>query len=255
MEENINIKDLYNVLKKRLLLIVAITISALLISAFFTFFIATPKYEASTQILVNQAQVGEQPITANELESNLEFINTYSVIISSPAILEQVIEESNTTNSIEELQEQITVAAENESQVATLIVEDANPETAVNLANTIAEVFEREILDIMTVDNVSILSQAQLSAEPTPVSPQPIINLGIALIIGFLIGIGTAFLLEFLDKSIKSEQDVEKYLGLPILGAVPIMSAADLNDNKSKNANSTTSNRASRKDNKERKTS
>lgn len=228
MEDSVNLNELLGTLKKRLSLIIIVTIITVIISAIFTFFVMTPQYEASTQILVNQSQDGEQPITANELQSNREFINTYSVIISSPTILEQVISETGIDRNVEELQDQITVAAENESQVANLSVQDADPQTAVSLANAIGDVFEREVPAIMAVDNVSILSEAQIGSSDSPISPQPLANLAIGLFVGLMLGIALAFIIEFLDKSIKTESDVEKELGIPVLGTIPVMLESDL---------------------------
>lgn len=228
MEETISLQELFQTLKKRIGLIIAITLLGIIISAIVTYFIMTPQYQASTQVLVNQSQVGEEPITSQELQSNREFINTYSVIMASPTILEPVIQEIGLNDSVGELREKITISAEEESQVANITVEDSNPETAVTIANTLATIFEQQIPEIMDVDNVSILSEAQMENSNSPISPQPTLNLVLGFVIGLMVGIGLAFLLDFLDKTVKTEQDVEKEIGLPILGIVPIMSDKDL---------------------------
>lgn len=232
MENTVKVQDIFKILKKRIGFIITITVGVLLLSAIITFFLLVPKYEASTQILVNQSQNGAQEeITSTDLQSSRELISTYNIILTSPAILEPTIEESNFEGSIEELRSKINVSAEEESQVATVTVEDTEPETAVNLVNTLAQTFEQQIPQIMEVDNVSILSEAQLSDSNTPVFPQPALNLAGGLVIGLLIGVGLAFFLEYLDKTLKSEQDVERELGLPILGIVPVMSSQDVKAN------------------------
>lgn len=232
MEETINLKEIFYSLKKRIALIVGVIFTFLILAAIFTFFIATPRYEASTQILVNQAQNDEQPITVNELQSNREFINTYNVIITSPIILETVIQETGIDTSVEDLQSQISVSAEGESQVVILSVEDEDPQNATTLVNTTAQVFEEEVSNIMNVDNVSILSESQASNTMDPVSPQPLLNMLIALVLGVILGVALAILLEFLDQTIKTEQDVEKTLNMPILGSIPFIVQNDENDKK-----------------------
>lgn len=223
MGESISLKELFYVLKKRLVLIFLIALSALILSSIYTFFVATPQYEASTQILVNQTQNNEQPITTNELQSNREIINTYNVIITSPSILEIVLEETGLNRSIGELQSQINVSAEGESQVVTLSVTDPSPQNANLLSNTIARVFEQEITNIMNIDNVSILAESQLSDISNPISPTPILNMIIALFLGGVLGIVLAFLKEFLDQTVKTEQDVENILNIPILGSISVI--------------------------------
>lgn len=251
MEETISVQEILHTLKKRFTLIVTAVLLALIVSAIITYFILTPRYEASTQILVNQSQPGEE-VSSTDLQSSRELINTYNVILNSPAILEPVVEESNYNGSTGSLSSNITVESEEESQVATVTIEDTDPEMAVTVANTLATTFVQEVPDIMNVDNVSILSEASIADSDSPVSPQPALNLFIALMIGSVIGIVLAFLLEFLDKSIKDEQDVEKELELPILGVVPTMKETEFD----KSSNQTSSNKSLRSKNREeRKTS
>lgn len=255
MEETISLKEIIHFLKKRLALIVGVTLIAVVLSAIFTFFLTTPQYQASTQILVNQTQENEQPINATELQSNRELINTYNVIMTSPIILDSVIEETGIDRGVNELQGQITVSSEEESQVVTLSVEDSNPALASDLANTIAQTFEEEVIDIMNIDNVSILSNSQAEDVTNPISPQPLLNLMVSFIIGLMIGVGLALLLEFMDQTVKTEQDVEKLLNLPILGSISIIDQ-DIENNKT---NETRSNKSLRNNNdsekKSRKTS
>ncbi len=118
----------------------------------------------------------------------------------------------------------ISVVSEKNSQVVSITVQDENPGVAVDIANTIANVFKTEIATIMNVDNVSILSKAVVAENPDPIKPRPVLNMAIALVVGLMAGVGLAFLLEYLDNTIKTEQDIEKLLELPVLGAIAIIS-------------------------------
>lgn len=221
MEETIDFKNLVNILKKRMKLLIATALIFTILSAIYTFFIVDPQYEASTQILVNQSQSENEQSSTTDIESSRELINTYNVIITSPAILEPVTQRTNFNGSVGSLRSKTNVSAEAESQVAIVTVTDSDPQTAVELANTIGQTFEQQIPEIMNVDNVSILSEAQLSESSSPVSPQPFLNLLIAFVVGLIISSGWVIVKEFLDKSLKSEEDIEKELNLPILGVVP----------------------------------
>ncbi|WP_252314153.1 YveK family protein [Sinobaca sp. H24] len=160
MEGTIDIQHIIKILKKRMKLIVVITIGIVLLSATYTFFVVTPQYQASAQILVNQTQNNDQPVTATELQSSREIIDTYNVIITSPIILDKVLQENNYDLTPSELQSKITVSTQEESQVVILSVEDEDPYLAIDLTNSVAQVFEQEISSIMNIDNVSILSEA-----------------------------------------------------------------------------------------------
>lgn len=219
MEETISIKDIFKTLKKRWKLIMLLTLIAALISGTISYFLLTPVYQSSTQILVNQKQP-ENQLDSTQIRSNIDMINTYSVIIKSPAILGKVIDQLELDHSVEQLSEKITINSQENSQVFSLTVQDSNPTKAVEIANTVSETFQKEIKDIMNVDNVSLLAKAEIKGNPTPVKPNPLLNIVIAVVVGLIAGVGLAFILEYMDNTIKDEDDIERLLGLPILGSI-----------------------------------
>ena len=221
MEETISLKELFETIKKRIVMIGIIVASAVAISGFVSYVFLTPIYQSSTQFLVSHANTENRAISQGDIRTNLELINTYNDIIKSPIILDKVIDELGLERSTGALNNQISVGTRNNSQVVSITVQDADPAIAVQIANTTAFVFQREIVSIMNVDNVSILSEAQLSANPSPVKPNPKLNMAIAFVVGLMAGVGLAFLLEFLDNTIKTEKDIEKHLGLSVIGVIP----------------------------------
>jgi capsular polysaccharide biosynthesis protein len=223
MEETISLKELFLTLKKRLSLIAMITILFATISGLISYFYLTPIYQASTQILVNQSKDDQNTYNVGEVQTNLQLINTYNVIIKSPAILDLVIKDLNLNMTTSQLNGKINVQSEQNSQVVNISVQDADPNLAADIANKTASTFQKEIKDIMNVDNVSILAKAVVLDNQSPIKPQPLMNIAIALVVGLMIGVGLAFLLEYLDNTIKTEQDIEQTLGLPVLGGIPMI--------------------------------
>jgi capsular polysaccharide biosynthesis protein len=232
MEETISLKELMETMRKRLRLILSITFIAVLISGIVSYFVLTPIYQESTQLLVNQSKGVQTQYQYSEVQANLQMINTYNVIIKSPAILEEVIKELNLNMTVSELVSKITVQNDTNSQVVNLSVTDPNPTKAAEIANKIADVFKTQIVKIMSVDNVSILAKATVPSHPSPVKPKPLLNLAIALVVGLMVGIGLAFLLEYLDNTVKNEQDIEKLIGVPVLGVIATMDTAKLKESK-----------------------
>ncbi|WP_221567178.1 YveK family protein [Alkalihalobacillus sp. TS-13] len=222
MEETISLKEIFSTLQKRLKLILLITLVATAISGLVSYFLLTPIYQSSSQILVNQT-TEQQTVDINQVRTNVEMINTYRVIIKSPTILEQVINELDLDMSVSQLTNSITVNSEQNSQVFSITVQHPEPSTAVDIVNTVGATFDDEIKDIMNVNNVSILSSAEVPENTSPVNPKPILNMAIAFVVGLMAGIGLAFLLEYLDNTIKTEQDIENLLDLPVIGVVPEM--------------------------------
>lgn len=231
MEETISLKELFGTLKKRFALILTITITAVLVSGVVSYFFITPIYQASTQILVNQSKNTDQAMyNFNEVQTNLQLIDTYNVIIKSPAILDKAAKQLNLGLTGDQLNNKITVSNETNSQVVNIAVQDPNPNKAAKIANKVAEVFKSDIPHIMNVNNVSVLAKATVTKGQSPIKPKPLINIVIALVVGLMAGVGAAFLLEYLDNTIKTEQELEKILGLPILGVI-----ATIDDSKMEN--------------------
>ena len=223
MEETMSIKQLFSVLRKRVWLILSITIISIAASAVLSFYILIPIYQTSTQLLVNQARTQENQYNYSDIQTNLQLISTYSVIIKSSVILDLVREDLELKITTNELNEKISVTSEQGSQVVNIIVEDQDSNLAAAIANKTAEIFQKEIINIMSmsVNNVTVLTTADTT--PNQVKPQPILNMAISLVAGLMIGVGLAFLREYLDNTIKSEQDIEKQLNLPVIGVIALM--------------------------------
>lgn len=226
MEETISLKEIFQTLKQRWRLLVAIPLLAMLVSAIISSFVLTPMYERSTQLLVNQA-VPEGQLNQQVVRNNLELIDTYSEIIKSPRILNEVIEAEGLDMTYGDLEAAVSVGSQSNSQVVTITVESESPADATLLTNSIATVFQEQIPDIMSIDNVSILSEAEIGEDPTPVSPKPLLNIAIAFVVGLMAAVGLSFLLEYLDTTIKTEKDIENIIDLPVLGVVSNMDSVD----------------------------
>lgn len=228
MEETISLKDIFMTLRRHMKLLIILPILAMTVVSTVSFFVLTPMYQNSTQLLVNQTNPNPDTVySQNEIRTNIEMIKTYNEIIKSPFILDKVIDEAEVELTVEQLNNMITVSSANESQVMNITVEDDSAKDAISLANTIATVFQNEVPDLMNVENVSILSFATYSADQSPVSPNVFLNVAIAFVIGLMAAVGLAFLLEYLDTTIKNEKDIEDILDMPILGAVSNMDSVD----------------------------
>lgn len=226
MEETISLKEIFQTLKQRWKLLVAIPLLAMLAGALVSAFILTPKYERSAELLIYQAGT-EEGVTQNDVRTSLELVGTYTQIIKSPRILNEVIDNQNLDYSLSTLQNMVSVTNQNNSQVLLVTVEADDPVEATDVVNELSSVFETQIPDILSTDNVTILSEAVVGEDPAPSSPNTVLNMAIAFVVGLMGAVGLAFLLEYLDTTVKTEKDIEKILDLPVLGAVSTMDAVE----------------------------
>lgn len=217
MEETIDLSKLLLILKKNLKYLIILPIVFLVLSMVVTFVFMTPKYSSSTQVLVNEKETDNQ-MMAQQVQSNLQLVNTYSEIIKSPRILDKVSKNLKGKYSSKELSGMLTVSNQAESQILNISIENKDQQAASKVANEIANVFSKDVSKIMNVDNVSILSKAD--NDGSKVSPKPLINAVVGIFLGLIIALIIIFLKEILDKRIKNEEDVEEMLNLPVLGTI-----------------------------------
>ena len=175
MEEEISLSEIFAILKQQIFLIIFLAILGVSISAVYTFSAVTPTYNATTQMLVNHKADILREIRLEDINTNVQMINTYKDIIKGPVILEQVQERLERSYSVGQLADMISISSNAESQVFSLTVTTASPTEAATIANEIASTFQTSIGKIMNVENVTIISVATINA--IPVSPNVPMNL------------------------------------------------------------------------------
>ncbi|HDA2182932.1 TPA: capsule biosynthesis protein CapA [Staphylococcus aureus] len=217
MKEKFDLVKLLNILKKNIKLLLILPAICLVVSAALNFFVMPDKYTASTQILVNMKK-SSSDLAFQNVQGSLQSVNTYTEIIKSPRILDKVSREFDGQYSTAELNSFLKVTNQTNSQIITVSVTTGNKSESDKIVNRISKVFAHDMPKIMSVDNVTILSSAHDNA--VKVSPIVSVNLVISIIVGIVLAILLIFLKELLDKRIKTEEDVESQLGLPILGSI-----------------------------------
>lgn len=217
MESTLDLTKILRILKNNLKLLIILPLVCLLISAIITMFFLDEEFQSSTQVLVNQKE-SDSEMMAQEVQSNIQLVNTYSEIVKSPRILDKASKELDRKYSTSELSSMLTVTNQAESQLLNIDVVSKSGKDSEVVANKIAEVFSDEVPDIMNVDNVSILSTADDTTKQ--VAPKTMINLVMGIVIGLIIALIIIFIKEIFDKRIKSETDVENELELPVLGSI-----------------------------------
>ncbi|MDQ0196260.1 YveK family protein [Paenibacillus wynnii] len=223
--QELDLRDYFRIIQKRLWLIVSIVVVVCAFAGVYSLYIKKPVYEASTKIIVNQTptQSTVAQLDLNQINTNIQLINTYKEIIKTPAILDVVTKDYPQFNvTTEELMKKVNVSSVNNTQVMTLVVRDNSYSRAAEIVNAISLVFKQEIPSLFNVQNVSILNEAKVNPPiaPGPVEPNVVLNLAIAFIVSVMIGLGISFLLEYLDDTLKTEADIEQYLGLPTLAMI-----------------------------------
>lgn len=217
MEKTTDIGKVMAALKKHLKLLLILPAIFLILSLVISFFVIQPRYSATTQVLVNQKE-SNNDMMAQQVQSNIQLVKTYSEIIKSPRILDEVSKKMNNKYSSKEISGMLNVSTQAESQIMNIKVEGKSKKDAVKVANTISKVFSDDASKIMNIDNVSTLSKAETAKK---VAPKPLTNAIIGVFIGIVIALIIILIVELLDRRIKTEEDVQEILDLPVLGSIP----------------------------------
>ncbi|MGM0218369.1 YveK family protein [Enterococcus sp. AZ126] len=229
MEETISLQELMGVLKKRIGLIIVFMFLGLGVAGILTYFVITPKYSSQAQLIVRLPQ--NETTNVNDINGNLQMINTYKDLIKSDTVMTEVQQRMKTEYendlSVDAIGASISVNQSQNSQMFSIVSKVTDPIVAQNIANQTALVFQEQAKDMLSVDKITIISSA--TANLKPVSPNDKINLMIGLALGVIFGIAVSFILELFDKTIKDDSFVEDELGFTILGIVPNMTAKELN--------------------------
>ena len=217
--DTIDLLEVLEVVRQHILVILLVTVIAAAAGFGVSKFVLVPHYEASALIIVNTRQDVTANVTSDQINSATKLVSTYSIIIKSDTVLQQVINNLGLSLTYGQLKERVTVSAVDDTQVMQVTVRSDNPEWARQVCEQITAISPDVILESVEAGSVKLISQA--SVTPDPVSPNVPKNTAIAAILGLVASIGIVVLRELLDNKIKTEDDVRKYLDLPVVGVIP----------------------------------
>ncbi|MBP1990301.1 YveK family protein [Paenibacillus eucommiae] len=225
------------VLRKRMWLILAMVVVSSLAAGLYSYYLITPKYQASTKLIVNKTR-DVNALTNNldlgTINLNIQLIKTYKEIIKTERIMGKVAERyPDLKLTANDLISKVSVSSVNDTQLMSVSAVDVSYEKAADIVNAVSKVFQEETPGLMQIDNIAILSEAKRNVVPTQVSPNPKLNIAIAFLISLMLGVGIALLLEYLDDTLKTEEDILKLLDMPTLSSIPKFMEKDLLKTKS----------------------
>ena len=217
--EEIDLKELFEFIKKKVGLLITITVVICLLGCIYGLFIQKPMYKSYTTIILGGNETtASQTITQSDITLNKNLVDTYAEIVKSRRVLEQVISELDLEETYEELSNKISVSSVNNTEIIKITVADSNPIEAKNVANVTANFFSKEVVKLYNMNNVNVLDEANEANEPYNINiPKQVI---IYFFIGIIIALSILFIIFYFDRTIKSVEQVEQKIKLPILGGV-----------------------------------
>ena len=216
--ETIDIKELLDYFKSKFSIIVLFIAVIGIVGCLYGLFIQKPKYRSSTSIVLISEGQGNGSLTYNDVSLNQNLVSTYSEIVKSRRILNQVINNLDLDYDYSYLSSNIEVSSVTGTQIIKISVSDGDNEKASDIANEIAKVFSDEIPELYNISNVNVLDTAEeaSSAYNVNIPKQSIIF----ILVGLVLGCGVVFIMYYFDRSVKNTTQIEEKLKLPVLGTI-----------------------------------
>ncbi|MTI46823.1 MAG: hypothetical protein FH761_03235 [Firmicutes bacterium] len=217
--EEIELRELMQIIWRKAWLIILITVITVAASGVVSFFVLESQYETYTTLMIGQPNGSEYKLDINEVRLNQSLVSTYGEITKSRIVTNEVINNMGLNMTHKDLINMISVSSVKDTEIIKISVNGREPELISKIADEIAVVLKKHIANIMHIENIQVIDKAEV---PTaPVKPNPILNMAIAGVLGGMISIFLVFLMEYMDNTVKSSNDIEKYLELPVIGMIP----------------------------------
>ena len=218
-EIEIDLREVFLLLLSRLWLIILVGILTAAVGFGISAFLIRPTYQSTTKIYILNKQ-DENTVTYSDVQLGTQLTKDYAQLITSRLVLEKVIEELRLRNmAYEDMLRKVSVTALTDTRIRSSTVSDHDPVLAMNIANSIRENAAVHIKNVMDIEAVNVAETANLPTQKASPSVAKWV-LGGGSIGAFLV-IAITLLVYFLDDTIKTSDDVEKYLGLSTLALIP----------------------------------
>ena len=214
----INLLDLFYYLKKKILIIIGITLLFAILGAAFTAIILPDEYTAKTRIYVLNRS-GDSDLSSSDYNVSDFIVKDYEVLITGENVTREVRSQLKLDMSLGELASKISVSAIEKTRVLQIVVVDTDPNRAAAIANCVQEISSTQNDKIMAVDAVNLIYAATVPSSKS--GPNVTENTAIAAIIGLCLSVAILSVIHILDDTIRTDEDVTRYLGLSTLGIIP----------------------------------
>ena len=215
---NIDIVHLVKILLRKWKLIVLITGLITVLATLYAYLVLDDKYTTETSMIVQVESTVDSEYTS--LITGQRLVDTYSEIAKSNKVLEEVLVRNTAYGlTVEDLNKMITVNSVNDTLIVKLTVEGTDKNMIANIANSVTQIVQEQSTEYDGLEDIEIFDSANIPISPS--GPNRLLYVVTGILLGGMIGVSIVLLIELLDKNIKSDTDVEKHLGLRVLGTIP----------------------------------
>lgn len=216
-DAGINLKEYMMTIIEKWYITAIICPLCILIAFIGTKFFSKPMYSSTAKIYILNTQSGS--INSGEISVSTFLATDYMELLVDSSILDEVISELGLNTSADSLRSAINITNPENTRFIVITVKTADAAMSKKIADSICNVAQEKIVSLMGIDRVNIIRYGNLPTSPS--SPVIHINLLKGLFIGLAISLAAVFVIYIFDDKIKSTADIEKHLGISVLGVIP----------------------------------
>ena len=216
----IDLREIFGVLLHRLWIIIVAALVCGAVAFMLSFFIITPQYQSTTKVYILNKQNASGSVTYSDVQLSATLSKDYEQLVTSRYVIEGVIKELNLDETYESLVGRVSASNATGTRIIAITVTDPDPAQAQRMANSVRDLAAKHITEVMDIEAVNVVDQANLP--DSPVSPSISKWTIIGALVGIIISAAVIIIQHLLDDTIKTSEDVEKYLGLSTLALIPV---------------------------------
>ncbi len=223
--EELDLKELFEIFWNRRMQIILIVLIFMVIGVIYTIGFVTPIYSSSTSLILassgNSGGDNTNTVTTTDLTINSKLVSTYSELVRRKSILREVINNLQIDANENALKNQVSVNTVKDSDLIEITVKNENPVYAAKIANEITKVFSEKVKAIYNIENVQVIDEAEIQNSPSNINHTR--DIVMFMLIGLVIAIVYVLILNMLDTTVKTPEDIEKLFDtIPVLVSIPV---------------------------------
>ena len=217
-EQEISLQEIFEVIKKRWTLIVGTALIFAIVAGILSFFVIKPVYKVTTKAFIGKEN-GQEAYSTSDINMYQQLLKTYSEVIKTRDLINSAVDTSKYNLTVDGVLSNLSVTPVANTQILEIGYESDNPNEAAEILQNISDEFIVKSKELVPNGNVRIIEGVEVPSNP--ISPNKTMNIAIAFLLGAILGLGTIFILEYLDNTYKNKEILERELGIPVVGVIP----------------------------------
>ena len=213
------LRDILIIIKKRIWIIILITVILPIITGVLSIYYIEPLYQTHATLLIGRPQGYEGRLEYSDVLLSQKLAATYSEIAKSRYVSNELIKRLELEIPNDEVRRKIDVTSVKDTEIIKISVIDKSPDMASKMANEVSNIFIEHVSKIMKIDNIQFVDRAEVPV--VPFKPKIVLNITVAAVAGIMTGLLLILLIDYLDNTVKTQEDIEKHFMLPVVGVIP----------------------------------